>query len=123
MEVRDGANAKDVRFYTTDRLREEFHIGNLFTKDNIRMVYSHTDRIIVIGMMPIKLTLKLEPFVLIVGIKADISGKIIYLNMLKIVCLMAIPTKAIRISAVKKIPKIVLLIKGDKIEYLIATAG
>ena len=60
MEVRDGANAKDVRFYTTDRLREEFHIGNLFTKDNIRMVYSHIDRIIVIGMMPIKLELKLE---------------------------------------------------------------
>ena len=60
MEVRDGANAKDVRFYTTDRLREEFHIGNLFTKDNIRMIYSHIDRIIVIGMMPIKLELKLE---------------------------------------------------------------
>ena len=60
MEVRDSSNAKDVKYYTTDRLREEFHIGNLFTKDNIRMVYSHTDRIIVIGMMPIKLELKLE---------------------------------------------------------------
>ena len=60
MEVRDAANAKDVKYYTTDRLREEFHIGNLFTKDNIRMVYSHIDRIIVIGMMPIKLELKLE---------------------------------------------------------------
>ena len=60
MEVRDAANAKDVKYYTTDRLREEFHIGNLFTKDNIRMVYSHIDRIIVIGMKPIKLELKLE---------------------------------------------------------------
>ena len=60
MEVRDASNAKDVKYYTTDRLREEFHIGNLFTKDNIRMVYSHTDRIIVIGLMPIKLELKLE---------------------------------------------------------------
>ena len=60
MEVRDASNAKDVRYYTTDRLREEFHITGLFTKDNIRMVYSHTDRIIVIGMMPIKLELKLE---------------------------------------------------------------
>ena len=60
MEVRDASNAKDVKYYTTDRLREEFHISNLFTKDNIRMVYSHTDRIIVIGMMPIKLELKLE---------------------------------------------------------------
>ncbi len=60
MEVRDSSNAKDVKYYTTDRLREEFHIGNLFTKDNIRMVYSHTDRIIVIGMMPIKLELQLQ---------------------------------------------------------------
>ena len=60
MEVRMPANAKDVKYYTTDRLREEFHIANLFTKDNIRMVYSHTDRIIVIGMMPIMATLTLE---------------------------------------------------------------
>ena len=50
MEVRDAANAKDVKFYTTDRLREEFHIGNLFPEDDIKMVYSHIDRIIVIGM-------------------------------------------------------------------------
>ncbi len=60
MEVRDAANAKDVKYYTTDRLREEFHIANLFTKDNIRMVYSHIDRIIVIGMMPVFAHLKLE---------------------------------------------------------------
>ena len=60
MEVRDASNAKDVRYYTTDRLREEFHIANLFTKDNIRMVYSHTDRIIVIGMMPVMGQLVLE---------------------------------------------------------------
>ena len=60
MEVRDAANAKDVKYYTTDRLREEFHIANLFTKDNIRMVYSHTDRIIVIGMMPVFAHLKLQ---------------------------------------------------------------
>lgn len=60
MEVRDASNARDVKYYTTDRLREEFHIKNLFTKDNTRMVYSHTDRIIVIGMMPVDMTLKLE---------------------------------------------------------------
>ena len=60
MEVRDASNAKDVKYYTTDRLREEFHIANLFTKDNIRMVYSHTDRIIVIGMKPVEATLTLQ---------------------------------------------------------------
>ena len=60
MEVRDASSAKDVKYYTTDRLREEFHIANLFTKDNIRMVYSHYDRIVVVGMMPVKLELKLD---------------------------------------------------------------
>ncbi len=60
MEIRQAANAKDVRYYTTERLREEFHIKGLFTKDNIRMVYSHIDRIITGGLMPVYQTLKLE---------------------------------------------------------------
>lgn len=60
MEVRCASNPKDVKHYTTERLREEFHIGKLFTKDNIRMVYSHIDRIITAGVMPVLQELKLE---------------------------------------------------------------
>ena len=60
MEVRQGSNAKDVKYYTTERLREEFHIASLFTKDNIRMVYSQIDRIITAGLMPVRQVLKLE---------------------------------------------------------------
>ena len=60
MEVRQASNAKDVKYYTTERLREEFHIANLFTKDNVRMVYSHIDRIITAGLMPVRQVLKLE---------------------------------------------------------------
>ena len=60
MEVRQASNAKDVKFYTTERLREEFHIANLFTKDNVRMVYSHIDRIITAGLMPVRQTLTLQ---------------------------------------------------------------
>ena len=60
MEVRQASNAKDVKYYTTERLREEFHIANLFTKDNVRMVYSHIDRIITAGLMPVFQELKLE---------------------------------------------------------------
>ena len=60
MEVRQASNAKDVKHYTTERLREEFHIANLFTKDNVRMVYSHIDRIITAGFMPVRQVLKLE---------------------------------------------------------------
>ena len=60
MEIRNASNPKDVKYYTTDRLREEFHISKLFTKDNIRMVYSHIDRIITAGLMPVYQELSLE---------------------------------------------------------------
>ena len=60
MEIRNASNPRDVKHYTTERLREEFHIANLFTKDNVRMVYSHIDRIITAGFMPVLHTLKLE---------------------------------------------------------------
>ena len=60
MEVRCASNPKDVKHYTTERLREEFHISKLFTKDNIRMVYSHIDRIITAGVMPVLHEIKLE---------------------------------------------------------------
>ena len=60
MEVRNAANPKDVKNYDTDRLRAEFHIHKLFTKDNTRMVYSHIDRIITAGIMPVYHELRLE---------------------------------------------------------------
>ncbi|MBE6912448.1 MAG: 5-dehydro-4-deoxy-D-glucuronate isomerase [Ruminococcaceae bacterium] len=60
MEVRNASNPRDMKNYTTERLREEFHISGLFTKDNIHMVYSHIDRIITAGAMPIDCELKLE---------------------------------------------------------------
>lgn len=59
MEIRNASNPRDVKNYDTDRLREEFHISKLFTKDNIRMVYSHIDRIITAGLMPVFQELKL----------------------------------------------------------------
>lgn len=46
MEVRCAANPKDVKTYDTDRLREEFLIQGLFIPGEIKMVYSHVDRII-----------------------------------------------------------------------------
>ncbi len=60
MEIRFASNPRDVKHYDTDRLREEFHISKLFTKDNTRMVYSHIDRIITAGIMPVYQELKLE---------------------------------------------------------------
>ena len=46
MELRTAASPKDVKHYTTERLREEFLIQDLFRTGEIKLVYSHIDRII-----------------------------------------------------------------------------
>ena len=60
MELRTAASPRDVKHYTTDRLREEFLIQNLFVPGKIKLVYSHIDRIItgaaVPTLSPIELT-------------------------------------------------------------------
>ena len=53
MELRTAASPKDVKYYTTERLREEFLIKGLFTENEIKLVYSHIDRIITGGAMPV----------------------------------------------------------------------
>lgn len=53
MEVRTAASPRDVKHYTTDRLREEFLIQDLFAPDEIKLVYSHIDRIITGSAVPV----------------------------------------------------------------------
>lgn len=67
MELRTAASPKDVKHYTTERLREEFLIQDLFKPDEIRLVYSHVDRIIAGAAVPVK------PLVLTAGeeLRAD----------------------------------------------------
>ena len=59
-DVRYASSNKDARSYDTARLREEYHIGGLFKKDEIRLVYSHFDRIIAGSVCPAERELKLE---------------------------------------------------------------
>ena len=59
MELRTAASPGDVKHYTTERLREEFLIDDLFLPDVIKLVYSHIDRIITGSAVPVKETLKL----------------------------------------------------------------
>ncbi len=59
MELRTAASPKDVKNYDTKRLREEFLIDDLFKVDDIKLVYSHIDRIITgsaVPVNPLKLT-------------------------------------------------------------------
>lgn len=67
MEVRTAASPKDVMHYTTERLREEFLIQDLFVPGEIKFVYSHVDRIMIGGAVPA------EPIALTAGdeLRAD----------------------------------------------------
>ena len=53
MELRTAASPKDVKWYDTKRLREEFLIDDLFKKDDIKLVYCHIDRIITDSAVPV----------------------------------------------------------------------
>ncbi len=53
MEIRTASSPKDVKYYTTDRLREEFLIQNLFVPGEIKSLYSHIDRIITGAAVPV----------------------------------------------------------------------
>ena len=59
MELRTACSPEDMKHYTTERLRKEFLIQNLFVPGEIKLVYSHIDRIITGACMPqspVKLT-------------------------------------------------------------------
>lgn len=53
MELRTAVSPKDVKHYTTQQLREEFLIQNLFQPGEINTVYSHIDRIIIGAAVPV----------------------------------------------------------------------
>lgn len=59
MELRTAASPKDVKHYDTKRLREEFLIQGLFVPNEIKLVYSHIDRIITGAATPVAEELKL----------------------------------------------------------------
>ena len=53
MDIRYSANQRDVKRYTTDELRAEFLIQNLYRPDEVVAVYSHVDRMVTMGCMPV----------------------------------------------------------------------
>ena len=53
MEVRNSANPNDFKNYTTERIREDFLIQNLFLPGEIKLVYSQIDRIITGAACPV----------------------------------------------------------------------
>ena len=59
-EIRYAAHPEDAKHYDTARLRRDFLIEKVFAADEVNMVYSMYDRMVVGGAMPVKEALKLE---------------------------------------------------------------
>ena len=59
-ELRYAAHPADARNYDTTRLRHDFLIESLFVADEVQMVYSMYDRMVVGGAMPVNEALPLE---------------------------------------------------------------
>lgn len=53
MDIRYSANQRDFKRYTTQETRDEFLIENLYVADEVVAVYSHVDRMVTLGCMPV----------------------------------------------------------------------
>ncbi|TNJ42521.1 5-dehydro-4-deoxy-D-glucuronate isomerase [Tamlana fucoidanivorans] len=67
-EVRYAASTREVKTMDTKALRDEFLVQNLMTKDGIKWVYSHYDRYMIAGVVPVNTEVKLE---IVDALKAD----------------------------------------------------
>jgi len=59
-EIRYAAHPKDAKAYDTNRLRNDFLIEKVLVKDEVNLIYSHYDRFIMGGAMPVDEALNLE---------------------------------------------------------------
>ena len=60
MDIRYSTGPNDVKRYTTEELRKEFLIQNLYAADEVHAVYSHVDRMVVLGIMPANEALSID---------------------------------------------------------------
>ena len=60
LDIRYANHPEDSKHYTTEQLRKHYLIAEVFVKDDIALTYSHQDRIIAGGAMPVEKELKLE---------------------------------------------------------------
>lgn len=59
-ELRYASSPRDAKHYDTERLRQEYLIETVFKADEVNMVYSMFDRMVVGGAMPVDEALPLE---------------------------------------------------------------
>ena len=54
MDIRYSCNQKDFKRYTTEEMRDEMLITGLYKADEVVAVYSHVDRMVTLGCMPVR---------------------------------------------------------------------
>lgn len=52
MDIRYSTGPEDIKRYTTEELRSEFLVKDLYKANEVVTVYSHIDRAVVLGIMP-----------------------------------------------------------------------
>lgn len=60
MDIRYSTGKEPFKRMTTDELRDEFLVTGIFKADDVSCVYSHIDRIVVMGCMPVKEEVKAD---------------------------------------------------------------
>ncbi|MBD1567381.1 5-dehydro-4-deoxy-D-glucuronate isomerase [Vibrio sp. SA48] len=63
MLTRYSANPSDVKTYTTQQLKDEFLVDELFEPSAIKIVYSHIDRTVAMGITPTEEPLVLQDWI------------------------------------------------------------
>lgn len=53
MDIRYSCNQRDFKRYTTEETRSEMLITGLYKADEMVAVYSHVDRMVTLGCMPV----------------------------------------------------------------------
>ncbi len=60
MDIRYSCNQRDFKRYTTEETRREFLIEKLFVADTVCATYSHVDRMVTVGIMPVNEVVPLD---------------------------------------------------------------
>ena len=60
LDIRYANHPEDSKYYTTEELRGHYLMETVFIADEVNLIYSHVDRVIAGGIMPVKTEVKLE---------------------------------------------------------------
>ena len=81
VQFQTACHPEDVKHYDTKTLRERFVMEKVMEADKINLTYSHYDRFIYGGAMPVTKTLKLENFLeLVLDVDKTIKEKFFLYN-------------------------------------------